>query len=57
VSLAIYLKTFSQNVDWASRITLPKSDLRFDRWIFVDHDFSMKIQKKKKIEERLLFLK
>jgi hypothetical protein len=32
-SLAIYLKTFRQNVDWASRIMLSKSDLRLDGWI------------------------
>jgi hypothetical protein len=33
VSLKIYLKTFGQNVDRASRITLPKLDLRLDDWI------------------------
>jgi hypothetical protein len=53
VSLAIYLKTFGQNIDQASMITLPKSDLRLDRWIFVDRDFSMKIQKKKKMKRSL----
>jgi hypothetical protein len=32
-SLTIYLKTFSQNVDRASRIMLSKLDLRLDGWI------------------------
>jgi hypothetical protein len=39
VSLTIYLKTFSQNVDWTSMITLSKSDLRLDGWISRYHGF------------------
>jgi len=39
VSLAIYLKTFGQNIDRASRITLLKSDLRLDGWISRYHGF------------------
>jgi hypothetical protein len=39
VSLAIYLETFGQNIDRASRITLLKSDLRLDGWISRYHGF------------------
>jgi hypothetical protein len=39
VSLAIYLKTFGQNVDRASRITLPKLNLRLDGWISINQGF------------------
>jgi hypothetical protein len=35
----IYLKTFGQNVDRASRITLSKSDLKLDDWISRYHSF------------------
>jgi hypothetical protein len=38
-SLAIYLKTFGQYVDRASRIMLSKLDLRLDRWISRYHGF------------------
>jgi hypothetical protein len=38
-SLVIYLKTFGQNEDRASRITLSKLDLRLDCWISRYHDF------------------
>jgi hypothetical protein len=38
-SLAIYFKTFGQNVDRASRIMLLKSDLRLDGCISRYHGF------------------
>jgi hypothetical protein len=43
-SLAIYLKTFGQNVDRALWITLQKSDLRLDGYIFGNVSFSKKNQ-------------
>jgi hypothetical protein len=38
-SLTIYLKTIGQNIDWASMITLSKSDLRLDGWFSRYHGF------------------
>jgi hypothetical protein len=38
-SLAIYLKTFGQYIDWALRITLSKSNLKLDGWISRYHGF------------------
>jgi len=35
----IYLKTFGQNVDRASKITLTKSDLTLDGWNSRYHGF------------------
>jgi hypothetical protein len=46
-SLVIYLETIGRNVDQALYITLPKSDLSLNGWIFVDQGFCKKTQREK----------
>jgi hypothetical protein len=46
MSLVFYLKTIGKNVDPSATITFPKTDWRFDHWIFVNRNFCMKILKR-----------